>query len=300
MRTYDLVVSNRAVRPNSRDMTLVRTSVGIDEVHVLFDDAEWLDFPVTITFASGADTVTQSLVLSEVDGSEYVAEASSTIPWEVIDETGRVRVTIQGTDSQGRHIITAKGAPLSVIESGDVDAGEAPQDAPTVDEWRRAYADAMQAVNQAASLVVTLRSQLDEVVAGAETALDERIDGLHVPATRESLGEVIVGSGLDVAESGELYVTEVTGITAEEQSQIRNLASLAYYCFDTEFDESGVLSDNAKVKASALPVATAASPGTVMPDGVTISVGADGLISLNMSEQLISQIADAVAERLSQ
>jgi len=299
MRTYELLVADRTVKPNSKSMSLVRTSVGMDQVRILFDDAEWMDFPVTITFASKDDMVTQALVLAAIDGSEYVAEAYSTVPWEVIDETGKVRVTIQGTDSQGRHIITAKGSPLTVVEAGDVDAGDTPQDAPTVDEWRQAYSDAMAAVGQASSLVSTLQSRLDEMVEAAGSALDERIEELHVPATAETLGEVIVGDGLGVAESGEIYVTEVTGITPSEQSQIRNLARLATYCFDTSFDEQGAVEDTAKVKASAIPIATASTPGSVMPDGTTIAVGSDGMIRVNLSDALISQVADAVAERLS-
>ena len=51
MQTYELLVKERSVRPNSKDMTLVRTSIGIDQVHILFDNAEWLGFPITCTFA---------------------------------------------------------------------------------------------------------------------------------------------------------------------------------------------------------------------------------------------------------
>jgi hypothetical protein len=48
-----------------------------------------------------------------------------------------------------------------------------------------------------------------------------------------------------------------------------NLASLAYYCFDTSFDEDGVLEEGAMVKGTAIPV-----------DGTTLKVNEDGKIEV--------------------
>ena len=301
MYTHELLVVDRSVRPNSKSMSIVRTSVGIDDVRILFDDPEWLEFPVTITFASEQDTVTQTIVLSEIQDSQYVAEAYATIPWEVLDENGSVRVTLQGTDSQGRHIVTAKGEPLSVVEAGDIVAGDAPSETPTVDQWQQAYADAMEAVNQAASLVSTLQGRLDAMVSDAAASLDDEIASLHAPATYESLGQVKVGAGLDISESGELAVAAVTGITSEQSAQIANLAALAYYCFDTEFDQTtGELLGTAKAKASALPLATVSSAGAVMPDGQTVTVDRHGLISSRISNEDFERIVSEVVSRLSE
>lgn len=300
MQTYEILVRNRAVLPNSQDMTLVRTSVGIDQLHILFDNDEWLNFPVTVTFASVDDMVTQPCLLSPVNSDEYVAETYVTIPWEVIDENGVIRVTLQGTDSDGRHIITARGTPLMVEESGDVDDGDAPSDVPTVDQWRQAYADAIVAVERAMSAAVSLQEGLEDVLNDAKDSLDDEIADRLLPATDERLGSIMVGDGLHADEDGRLSVTSVTGITDEEKSQIRNLASLAYYCFDTEFDESGLVEDNAKVKVSAMPIATSAVPGIVMPDGLTAKVDGTGLLSFVLSEEQKAEIVAAVVEQLSE
>lgn len=285
MQTYEILVKNRAVLPNSQDMTLVRTSIGIDQVHVLFDNAEWLDFPIKITFSQGGDVVTQPLTISLIDGSdEWVAEATVTVPYEVVDMTGPINVTLQGTDSDGRHIITAKGAPLSVEEAGDVVDGSMPEDAPTIDEWQQAYADAMTLMNDVQTLRDNLQSRIDQMVETmddvldekAQDAVDEILDEYAKPATTESLGRVQVGNGLRITEEGVLSALSTNGVTDEEKSQIRNLAMLAYYCFDTTFDELGLLEDTAKVKMSALPLADVC-------DGTTITVGDDGKLKLALT-----------------
>lgn len=290
MQTYEILVRNRAIVGNSNDMTLVRTSVGIDQVHVLFDNDEWLAFPITITFAQGGDMVTQALVVSETPDSEWVAESTVTVPHEVTDMTGPIRVTLQGTDASGNHIITAKGSPLTVEEAGDVLLGEVPSDAPTVDQWQQAYADAMAAVNQAASLVSNLRDQLDAMVSDATAALDERINAGVSPATTESIGGVIVGDGLDITEDGVLSTktTEATGqgagLTTAQASALVNLTMLAAYAFDTTFSDSGLLNDDVKVKTSALPRASGSALGIVIPDGTTVFAGENGVLRAKQYE----------------
>lgn len=270
MQTYEIIVQNRSVRGNSTDMTLVRTSIGIDQVHVLFDNAEWLDFPITITFAQGDDMVTQALTVSEVTGStEWVAEATVTVPYEVIDMVGPIRVTFQGTDSDGRHIITAKGSPLSVEEAGDVTIGEMPADVPTIDQWNQAYANSQAATNQVQSTLNEFQGRVDGILQDAEDDIRVIIGGYRDPATTQSLGLVQIGEGLSVTEDGVLSANATNGITGSQALQLANLAALAYYCFDTTFDTSGQLEDGAKLKGSALPV-----------DGDTITVNEDGKLTL--------------------
>lgn len=275
MQTYEILVQNRAVRGNSKDMTLVRTSVGIDVVHVLFDDPEWLTFPVTITFAQGDAVVTQTLVLSHVDGSEWAAEASCVVPYEVVDMVGAIRVTLQGTDSNGRHIITAKGSPLSVEESGDVIIGETPSDAPSMDQWYQAYAQAMEAASAAQSLVDNLQSRIDAIVADAMASIQENSYG---PATRSELGLVQIGNGLVITPDGQLSAASNSALTSEQEAALVNLSNLAYYCFDTEFDANGKLKDNVQLKHNKMPKATIDGLGAVMPDGTSITIDEDGMI----------------------
>ena len=249
MQTYEILVQNRAVKGNSKDMTLVRTSVGIDVMHVLFDSEEWLGFPVTVTFAQGDDVITIPLVLSTVDSADWVAEAECVIPHEVIDTVGPIRVTFQGTDQDGNHIITAKGSPLSVEESGDVITGDLPSDVPTLDQWNQAYAKAMEAANAAQSLVNNLQSQIDEIVSSAESDI-AALTGIN-PATRESLGVVKIGNGIMVTEDGTISSpSSGGGMTTEQAVALVNLSRLAYACFDTEFDERGLLVGSPMLKPS--------------------------------------------------
>jgi len=280
MQTYEIMVEGRSVKANSKNMSLVRTSVGVDRVHVLFDNDEWLGFPVTITFASANDMVSQTVTLTSMDSDKWAAEAYADVPWEVIDENGSVRVTLQGTDSSGNHIITAKGSPLTVIEAGDAMIGDVPSDAPTVDQWHQAYADALAAVNAAQSAVSDLQDRLDSIVAEAESSLDDTIGSAITPATTESLGVVRIGSGVSVDEDGVISVSIPSGggMTEGQERQLSNLAILAYTCFDTSFDESGILDEGATVRRSALPVATDGLVGAVRPDGYSTTVDESGTL----------------------
>lgn len=282
MQTYEITVQNRTIRGNSSDMTLVRTSVGIDRVHVLFDSDEWLEFPLTITFAQGGDVVTQSLVVSEVTWSDkWSAEAMVEVPYEVVDMVGPIRVTLQGTDSEGRHIITAKGAPLRVEEAGDVAYGTAPSDAPTMDQWQQAYSDACVVINEVQGIINNLDETIGTIVSSAESRISSEIlDAAgavpgSVVATADRLGVVRIGSGLGITDDGVLSASETNGITTGQANAINNLSALAYYCFNTTFSADGSLQDDATVKPSALPLSD-------IVDGTTISV-VDGKLSVTLT-----------------
>jgi hypothetical protein len=188
----------------------VRTSVGIDRIHVLFDDAEWLGFPVTATFAQGDTVITQAIEVSSAHGSDdWMAEAECVIPFEAMMKVGPVRITFQGTDSSGNHIITAKGAPLYVEEAGDVAMGDIPSDAPPIDQWQQAYANAVAAANRAASAAAELESRMASIVSEAEAEISEMIGGSIGPATYDDAGVVKIGSGLEVSADGRIDVSSV-------------------------------------------------------------------------------------------
>ena len=275
MQTYEMLVRNRAVTGNSTDMTLVRTSVGIDMVHILFDNPLWLEFPVTITFAQGDVIVSQPVVLSGISESEWAAETSCIVPREVINMTGSIRVTLQGTDADSRHIITAKGSPLSVEESGDVEYGTPPSDAPTIDQWSQAYALAMSAANHAETVANNIGGEIESMV---YDAIDSRIGSLTHSATIDSLGMIKVGNGLTVSDDGTLSVSGKMSLSSEQVIALENLMRLANACFDIALNDDGVIGDNTKVKPSALPLATNGSPGAIIPDGTTITIDDNGMI----------------------
>lgn len=186
MQTYEIIVSGRAVHANSADTTLVRTSIGIDKIHVLFDNEEWTAFPVRVTFANGDTIISTSLTLTEIDAPEWAAEAECAIPWEVIQDLGGIRITFQGTDASGNHIITeASGEPLSVVEAGDVGSGTVPSPAPSVDEWNQAYANAMAAANLANGAA----ESADEAAALATEAAQQAAQAVPI-ATTDTVGKV--------------------------------------------------------------------------------------------------------------
>lgn len=273
MQTYELRVVERSVLTNSADTTLVRTSIGIDQIHVLFDNAEWLDFPISATFTNATDSVsrTTSLTVAEISGGvDFIAEATCEIPWEVIQSLGSIRVTFQGTNSDGDHIITAAGAPLSVVEAGDVAEGSVPAGAPTQSEWEQAYADAMSAINQLSSKL----AEADAAIAAAEA--------LEVPVATEDNAGIVQPDGvtIDIDEQGLLTcimepefpiaTTEVLGgvmgdgdtvyiddggvisVSSNIADNVRDLSTALDYAFYATYDDEGVL-ETATIKPDNLP-----------------------------------------------
>ena len=220
MQVYEIAVVGRAVLSNGGDTTLVRTSIGVDTMHVLFDSSEWLDFGVMATFTNGETSVTQSIVPSAIVSESYAAEATCEIPWEVIQDVGGIEITFYGTKQDGDYIITeASGTPLTVVQEGVTDGSE-PTPQPTISEWEQAYAQAMAAAIDAASAVADFQEQIDDIVAEAEDEIREEIQ--INPATDETLGVVMVGEGLSVTEEGVISADSTNGITAEQAAAAWN------------------------------------------------------------------------------
>lgn len=269
MQTYEILVRGRAVYSNSEDTTLVRTSIGIDKIHVMFDNAEWLDFALTVTFAQGETKVTSSLTPTVLDGGEWVAEAECLIPWEVIQMTGPIRVTFQGYDANDNHIITAAGSPLSVEEAGDVDDGEPPETAPTQSQWEQAYAAAMAAASNAQSAADDVREVLDDIVTYERP-----------PATTETLGEVMAdGTSITVDTDGTIHSTApVAELPIASESVLGGVKVGG----NLSIDSNGVLSAQ---DSYVLPTASTSQLGGVKIDGDTVNIDANGVISTAPSAQ---------------
>lgn len=277
MQTYELLVKERSVRPNSNDMTLVRTSIGIDRVHILFDNDEWLDFPISCTFAQGEDIITIPLTVRPLSGSEWVAEATVTVPYEVIDMTGAIRVTLQGTDSQGRHIITAKGSPLSVEEAGDVIEGVAPSEYPTTDQWQQIYSDAQAAVNDALSALGSIDGRISDAIASALEQYGD--DGYVLPvATDEILGGVKIGSGIGRGSDGTIFVAESGGSdnTKLNARLLNRIAAIVDATISATYDGSDI--SETTVSSDSIPIATLDKIGGIIPDGTSVTIDDDGMI----------------------
>lgn len=118
MQTYILDVTGREISAASDDTTLVRTSIGVDEVQFRFYSDEWLDFDVSAAFY--IDDVLEELPLSLIPASDdWVAVATVEIPSMILEYTGAIGVTVHGVDADGNHIITAESFPLTIEQEGD-------------------------------------------------------------------------------------------------------------------------------------------------------------------------------------
>lgn len=215
MKTREVTVVGRTVQPNG-DVELVRTSVGIDQMHVLFDAAEWVGFgTVKCTFKNLEDAenpITVSLTPTALDSEDWSAEATCTIPWEVIQDVGAIAVTFQATDSNSNHIITARADNvLAVVEAGDVADGTVPSTAPTQSEWEQAYADATAAASRAAAAAAQITEILNsESGATLQEILDAMGAALRYKGAVETYGDlpesnVLVGDVYTVEQAYETY-----------------------------------------------------------------------------------------------
>lgn len=247
MITREVTVSGREVR-SSGDNQLVRTSVGIDRMHVLFDNPEWLAFPVVATFANGETLIDVSLALTQIESVEWAAEATCLIPWEIMQDLGTVELTLHGTDSQtGEHIITeAGGTPFVVVQEGEVDPSELPGPNPTPPAIPIATTTTIGAVKpDGTTITVETDGTIHSVggggyvlpVATTSTLGGIKPDGTTITvdsdgtahgassyelpiAGASTLGGVKVGSGLAIDSSGVLSATGGASVTAITDSEI--------------------------------------------------------------------------------
>lgn len=245
MQTYELTVTNRVISPNSDDVTLVRTSVGVDEVHVYFDSDEWVEFPLTVTVSSDSDSITQSLSASVVsDSEEWSAEATFRMPWEPLRAAGPLRITIQGTDNDGNHIITARGTPLVVEEAGDVTLGDVPEGAPTINQYQQVYNDAIEAIRD-------IRAEIDGLSDFVTFDDVAEVDGIGLVKPD--------GITITVADDGTISGASQIGVaTANEAGIVRPDGT------SIVMDEDGTIHAMSVASAiSSIPVATGDSIGGV-------------------------------------
>jgi len=277
---HNVFVVGRTIEIDPSSRNIVEGGIGVDSIHVYFDNPEWLDFPITAVFSNGSRRASQAVsITAPSEQSDWAAEGQCEIPWEVTQDDGLLEIAFRGSGEDGRKIVTAKGAHFFVVPSMASKADVAPaSDIPTVDEWNAAYANAVAAANQATLVATEFESRIDEAVESAKAELGDIADNAFGPATDSELGLVKIGSGLRVSDDGRIDVTSVSGLSDSQKSQIANLAALAYYCFDTSFDEDGNLNEDAALKPSSLPKATVLSPGAVMPDGTSIFVDGNGII----------------------
>ncbi len=120
MQTYTLGVADRALTLESDDSTLVRTSVGVDQVTFRFYSSEWLDFTtLSAAFYVGETLEEVSVAPSAVTGEDWLAEATVTVPASVLAVMGAMGVTVHGTNADNDHIITEQAFPLTVVQEGE-------------------------------------------------------------------------------------------------------------------------------------------------------------------------------------
>lgn len=120
MQTYILGIHDRALMLESTDTTLVRTSRGVDEITVRIYSGEWLEaFALAIDlYHDGETPVEIPLSLSTSTDTEWLAEATVSVPDSVLTTAGTLGVTVHGYRDTD-HIITERAYPLTVVHEGD-------------------------------------------------------------------------------------------------------------------------------------------------------------------------------------
>lgn len=265
MKTREVSVIGRTVYGNG-EVELIRTSVGIDQMHVLFDSAEWVAFgAVSVTFKNSADTenpITTSITPTAIDSPDWSAEATCLIPWEVIQDIGDIAVTFQATDSSSNHIITARAeSVLSVIEAGDVDEGTVPSTAPTLSEWEQAYADTMEAASSAADAAAQVEAILNSTTA---TTMEELLDEL----------------GSAIRYKGE--VESVEDLKDIDSPSVGDAYSVDNACYIWDGEEWKTFFDISGGSTYTLPIASASTLGGVKV-GTGLAIDANGVLSIDIA-----------------
>jgi hypothetical protein len=225
MRTREVTVTGRSVQ-SAGENSLIRTSIGIDQMHVLFDNPEWLGFSrVVATFANGDTMIAVNLNPTTLESVDWAAEATCIIPWEVMQDVGSVELTFHAIDnSTGVHIVTQKNTSVfSVIQEGDVDPSTLPAPYPTPPALPIATLDEPGAVMPDGT---TITIDQDGTIHGASTYE-------LPPATTSSLGGVIPdGTTITVDADGTIHGAtnvDIGEITAAEIHAITgNSATYAY------------------------------------------------------------------------
>lgn len=130
MQTYILGIHDRALAAESADTTLVRTSKGVDEIKVRVYSGEWLEaFSLAIDlYHDGETPVEIPLSLSTSTDTDWLAEATVSVPDSVLTTAGALGVTVHGYRDTD-HIITERAYPLTVAHEGD-GIGPSPQPNP--------------------------------------------------------------------------------------------------------------------------------------------------------------------------
>ena len=119
MQTYILAVRDRTITSESADSTLVRTSVGVDQIEMRFYSAEWLDFDLSVALKVGGTLIEQSIEPTAAIDAAWLASCTLAVPDSILQHDGPLAVTVHGTDESDNHIITAKAYPLVIEHEGD-------------------------------------------------------------------------------------------------------------------------------------------------------------------------------------
>lgn len=226
MRTREVTVTGRTIAANG-DNTLIRTSVGVDQLHVLFDASEWLTLAnVHATFKHGSTMISTALTLTAVDSLEWSAEATCIIPWEVMQTTGDVELTFQATDSEtGEHIITQDtGGILQVVDEGEVDPSTLPSPSPTPPDLPIATTTSLGAVMPDGT---TITIDQDGTIHGASTytlpiASTSTLGGVKVDGTTITADVDGTLHGATSVNIGEITDAEIHAITGNSATYAYN------------------------------------------------------------------------------
>ena len=199
---HALSVEGNAIVPQGH-VPIVSGSVGADEVELALGE-EWEGLTLSLVFAGSGETVRTSW-----DGASVV-----TVPWEVVQRPGRMRVGLIGRDGEDRRLTALMEVGIQVVQCCDEDGGE--PSSPTVSEYQQALHDCREATDAATALVERgeqVMEQVDQLVTDAD---------LEGYVTREDLAPYAQDADLEgyvtFEELGQ-YVTkeDLTSLITDEE-----------------------------------------------------------------------------------
>ena len=161
---HQLTVRNGKV-VQTAPVPMVCGSVGADAVSIDLDEG-WEGLAIDVVF----ETTGRSLRVAW-DGKSDV-----TVPWEVLQEPGRVRVGLVGLDGNDRRLTARMNCSMEVV-AGSAMGGELPGD-PTQTSYDAAIARAEKAADRAQEA-----ADAADTTAGEAAKVDAKLDGTVLTVT---------------------------------------------------------------------------------------------------------------------
>ncbi len=224
MRTHSVKVAGRTISYPFNDRAIAK-NVGADQLSVEFDD-EWKATTSALAVFAGSGTVVR-VAISAASGKATVA-----IPWECLQEGGKLHVSFVGYLAGNARIVTEKmSRPFLVAEGGEVDGGAAAAASPDV--VQAALADAAKAASAANAAAGSANSAAKSANDAASNASSEAGNLSGLKASCESAAKAAseaadsASTAAKAADAAKLSAGKATDSANEAATDARKAAEEA-------------------------------------------------------------------------